>query len=392
MVEPAGAYCAAFSSTCASADAVSRGSRRTGVSGSTSTLEPVVAERALDLVARRGDDLATDAPSAARSATAPASMRAISRMFSNRRPSRSASLEDQVALLAQLSGVERRRLQVAGGDADRRERRPQVVRRATPAAPSSVPRRAARVRRPCARRAAPRARWRSPPPPASASSVPGSTGAAGRGQQADRLGADAQRHQAHRRARRPSSCDARSRCARGRRTRGRSCAPANASDSWLSVERDRQRPGLEQVPRRARAAARSRRRPGRSGAPPSAPAPSMRLAALGGEQHVAAEIEEPRQLVAPRQRFLACARAPRADRLLATRLTARNANSADPVLRIGDRQGADRRQEEEVEGQHRRHRRSPTATRNVEIAATTSTISRNVVETVAAFEIVEQRV
>ena len=37
MAEPGGAYWAAFSSTCASAVAVSRGSSRTGTSGSTCT-------------------------------------------------------------------------------------------------------------------------------------------------------------------------------------------------------------------------------------------------------------------------------------------------------------------------------------------------------------------
>ena len=62
-----------------------------------------------------------------------------------------------------------------------------------------------------------------------------------------------------------------------------------------------------------------------------------------------------------------------------------------PVLRIGDRQRADRRQEEEVEARASRRPTSATATHSRDVAATTSTTSRNVVETVAAFETCSQR-
>ena len=70
----------------------------------------------------------TGAPSACPAATAPASMRAISRMFWNRRARAvSTSAENQVALLAALGSREPRRLQVAGRDADRGQRRSQIV-------------------------------------------------------------------------------------------------------------------------------------------------------------------------------------------------------------------------------------------------------------------------
>ena len=58
----------------------------------------------------------------------------------------------------------------------------------------------------------------------------------------------------------------------------------------------------------------------------------------------------------------------------------------DPVLRVGDRERADRRQEEEVERRASPRPRSTTATHSRDVAATRRTISRKVVETVAAFE------
>ena len=59
-----------------------------------------------------------------------------------------------------------------------------------------------------------------------------------------------------------------------------------------------------------------------------------------------------RRAIASRARSCAAA-----DRLLAITATTRKANERDPVLRIGDRERADRRQEEEVEREHRHDRR-----------------------------------
>ena len=101
---------------------------RTGVSGSTSTSQR--RDRAARARPARAPRRRSRVGCAQRRsvATAPASMRAISRMFSNRRLEPLGFAEDQRALLAQLLGVELRRLQVAGRDADRRQRRAQVVR------------------------------------------------------------------------------------------------------------------------------------------------------------------------------------------------------------------------------------------------------------------------
>ena len=78
-----------------------------------------------------------------------------------------------------------------------------------------------------------------------------------------------------------------------------------------------------------------------------------------------------------------------AERLLATRLTARNANSAtqfcgSAIVNVptGGRKKKLKASTATID--------IATATRKVETAATTRTTSRNVVETVAAFEIVEQ--
>ena len=49
----------------------------------------------------------------------------------------------------------------------------------------------------------------------------------------------------------------------------------------------------------------------------------------------------------------------------------------DPVLRVGDRQRPDRRQEEEIEAQHRHDRCRDAPATGVDVAATSSTISRN---------------
>ena len=105
--------------------------------------------------------------------------------------------EDQLALLAPLvarrattpAGCRRRRESPSAAFADRG--------RATPAAPTSAPRSGARDPRPCARRGIARARWRSRPAPASASSVRDRRPAGRCRQQADRPRAEPQRHQAH---------------------------------------------------------------------------------------------------------------------------------------------------------------------------------------------------
>ena len=130
--------------------------------------------------------------------------------------------------------------------------------------------------------------------------------------------------------------------------KGRWRAPVCRAQS--SPHRPRTRPS------RPRAAAQWRRTPGRTGGRSNAPASTIasRLSVMTSTSRLRSNRR------ASSSRRPTASRVPRAataDRLLATRLTARNANKRDPVLRVGNRQGPDRRQEEEVEAEHRDDRR-----------------------------------
>ena len=79
------------------------------------------------------------------------------------------------------------------------------------------------------------------------------------------------------------------------------------------------------------------------------------------------------------------------DRLLATRLTARNASSATQFCGSAIVSVPDRRQKEEIEGEHRRRPMSSPATHSGDVAATTRTISRKLSATVVALVTSSQR-
>ena len=82
----------------------------------------------------------------------------------------------------------------------------------------------------------------------------------------------------------------------------------------------------------------------------------QRLAAVGHQQHVAAQIEEAGELVAPSDGF--CGPGARDRRQVARdQAHGEKREQRDPVLRVGDRERANRRQEEEVQAQHGRDRR-----------------------------------
>ena len=126
---PAGEYCAAFSSRCASAAAVSRGSRRTSRPASDRAPSTSRPRSACSTCARaRPRRSPTDATQRGSVATAPASMRAISRMFWNSRVRRSTSVRISVALLAAARrSSSHDACEVVGGHADGRQRRAQIV-------------------------------------------------------------------------------------------------------------------------------------------------------------------------------------------------------------------------------------------------------------------------
>ena len=335
---PAGEYCAAFSSSCESAAAVRRGSSRTSRSESADDID----RRGRAATAPRGcappRRSPTAPPSACPAVIAPASMRAISRMFWNRRVSRSTSVR--------IRSLCSRRSCSSGHDACRLLAATRIavsgVRRSWPSEASSADfssslwrARSAALRssRNCARSIAIAAR------PATASSVRASIGRPAAAEQADRLArrAAAARIATVRRARRSARCPSSTRL--------------KAADSSRGIERQPQRAGLEDEPLAPLRHA-DRHVVEIEAARDEAGERRVGRLAVGDEQDVAAQIEQARQLVAPRLGLL---RARARDRRQVARDQAdgEEREQRDPVLRIGDRQRADRRQEEEVEGQHR---------------------------------------
>ena len=76
---------------------------------------------------------------------------------------------------------------------------------------------------------------------------------------------------------------------------------------------------------------------------------------LGGQQHVTGQIEQPRHLVAPGDGFPGAVLG-RRRQVAGNDRHDEEREQRNPVLRIGDRKTADRRQEKEVERQHREDR------------------------------------
>ncbi len=113
---------------------------------------------------------------------------------------------------------------------------------------------------------------------------------------------------------------------------------------------------LEHVPVALRAAARRPRSPDRTGGRPTAPASPAPRGCRSSSARRGSRSKS--RASSSRRPTASCVRArATADRLLATRLTARNANSATQFCGSAMREVADRREEEEIEAQHRRDRR-----------------------------------
>ena len=203
-------------------------------------------------------------------ATAPASMRAISRMFWNSRVRRSTSARIRSLCSSRSSAVSAGVLDVGRRDANGGERRPQIVaqrrqqrRLQLLALPGQLPRlalleelRALDRDRDHAAERVERAGLDRPP---------------GRGEQADGLGARRAGARAESSGRRSPSFDDRRRSARRRRIRARSERRQMRVEQLTRVQRDRHGPALEHLPLVRRAAAQSRRTPGRSAARSLAP-------------------------------------------------------------------------------------------------------------------------
>ena len=250
-------------------------------------------------------------------------------------------------------GRQRRRLDIAGRDANGRERRAQIVaerRQQRRLQLLALARQLAALRssRNCARSIA------IATTPASVSSVPprpaGRPRRAGRSAWCRRAAAPAGR-----RGRRRPSSGGRRRSGRRRRTRassGRRRTPWSADARSSAIVRAPASKTSQSSPRGSAMATNSRSNR-RAIARASI---DERLAAVGDHQHVAAQVEQPRQLVAPPDRLLGPG--PRHRRQVAGhQADGEKREQRHPVLRIGDGERADRRQEEEVEAQHRRDRR-----------------------------------
>ena len=262
-------------------------------------------QRPADLIACGGRRFPTDGSGAAALATPPASIRAISRMFSNSRSRRSTSTWMTSVCSARSPG-DSAAAQVGSGDANRGERRPQVVaerrqqrRLQLLALPGELGGLALLEKaRPLdangddAGQRVEGAGLHRPP---------------GGGEQADWPGADAQRHQAY------GAAVARHGPVPGVGTRvgvelQGGLGGRERRGEFAGVERHRLA-GCEDVPllvvRQGDGDRRQVEPPGhrpREG--------GQRFAALGRHQHVAAEVEEPGQFVAPAHRFRGPGREP----------------------------------------------------------------------------------
>ena len=339
----------------------------------------VPAQRVLDLVARRGDDLGRMRPPRFGGDGAGIDARHLEDILEQ--PGQALDLgQDQIALFPAVLGRQRRRLEFAGGDADRGERRPQIVSERGEQRGLqllALPRQLARLALLEKLRALDRDRDDAAERveragldgrPAAASSpiglVPTRSGTS--------------------RIVRPStsSSGGRRRSARRRRIRARSgrarmprqlaacpCAivtrPLRTCPSLAARQRNGDKLQVESAGDRSRQH-------------------RDRFPAVGDHQHVAAQVEQPRQLVASSDGFFVRARAT-ADRLLATRLTARKANSATQFCGSAIVNVPTGGRKEEVEAEHRATEVA-TATHSRDVAATTRTTIRKVVDTVAAFE------
>ena len=245
--------------------------------------------------------------------------------------------------------------EVARRDADRRQRRPQVVAERREQCASSAARSGASARRPCAPRGTAPVRWRWPRRPPARRACRARP--AGRRRRAGRWASC--RPAAGRAAPRcrptTRSCGARRRCGRGRRTRGSARAAAKASGSAAAVQRDRVAPALEERPtRRARGSAiATNARSNRRAIDRASMAIASRLSVISSTSRLrsnsrASSSRRPTRFAGPRAgdgRQVAGDEADRQER-----------EQRHPVLRVGDRQGADRRQEEVVEAEHRDER------------------------------------
>ena len=106
--------------------------------------------------------------------------------------------------------------------------------------------------------------------------------------------------------------------------------------------------------------------------------------AVRHDDHVAAQIEEARQLIATCLSF-AGARTGGRRQIARDHADRQERQQRDPVLRIRNRQRTDWWKKEEIETHHRGDGRDD-AIQSRDDAATTSTTMRKVVKTVAAFE------
>ena len=107
------------------------------------------------------------------------------------------------------------------------------------------------------------------------------------------------------------------------------------------------------------------------------------IRSVGRQEDVSRQVEQPGQLVTPCRRLLGAATC------LSREMARDDADceqrkQRDPILRIGDRPGSDRRQKKVVEAQER-HQRCRDRDPAVETVATTNTTSRNESATIVGF-------
>ena len=201
--------------------------------------------------------------------------------------------------------------------------------------------------------------------PPSVSSVPGLDGPAGRRQQADRLGADPQRHEPDRVAvdlHRPVAGVRPGVGVELERWSGPT-AKALSRTHACPGRSSRRRPRTH--PSRPRAAAQWRRTPGRTGGRSRGRA--MAIASRLSVMTSTSRLRSNSRASSSRRptRFLR-ARARHGRQIAGDEADGQEREQRDPVLRVRDRQRPDRRQEEEVEAEHgddRRRHRDPEARR-----------------------------